>query len=73
MRFPRTQPAHADASADAETRLAEARDERASLAGRHSDAQPGAPEAHAAAALTVAEQQVAAREAWAAWAAEDER
>ena len=69
MRFPR------DASTDAETsareRLDEARDEQRKLTERRDTAEPGLREVQAAADLSAAGEDVAAREAWAQWVREE--
>jgi high-affinity K+ transport system ATPase subunit B len=71
MKFPRKASADADARAKAVDRLEEARDEQRRLSERR-DGAAGAPaEAQAAVDLTVADEQVAAREAWARWASDE--
>ena len=71
MRFPRAAPA-ADGRTSAVERLEEARGEQRRLSG-HRDATSAGPEkARAAAELHAAGEQVAAREAWAAWASREE-
>jgi hypothetical protein len=69
MKFPRTAPP--DAHAGALDRLDEARDEQRRLAERRDAAEPGLRKVQAAADLSAAGEDVAAREAWARWARED--
>ena len=72
MKFPRTASANADAQTDAKQRLDEARDDERAHAERRDAAEPGPREIQAETELSVATDQVAAREAWAKWAADDE-
>jgi hypothetical protein len=69
MKFPRA--ASTDAETSARERLDEAREEQRRLTERRDDAEPGSREVQAAADLSAAGDDVAAREAWARWARED--
>ena len=69
MKFPRA--ASTDGETSARERLDEARDEQRRLTDRRDAAEPGLREAQAAADLSAAGDDVAAREAWARWARED--
>jgi hypothetical protein len=72
MKFPRKASAGADAQADALERLEEARDEQREMGDRRAAARAGPAEEHLSTELKAASEQVAAREAWAEWAAREQ-
>ena len=71
MKFPRSASENPDPQTSAQERLDESREEERKLVERRDAAEPGLREVQAAADLSAAGDDVAAREAWARWARED--
>ena len=72
MKFPRKAASDADAHTEALDRLEEARDEQRRVTERRDDASGEPAEVQAEVELTSVGERVAAREAWARWAARDD-
>ena len=72
MKFPRAASPESDAHTNALERLEEARGEQRRLTEARETADPGLREEQAAADMSAAGEDVAAREAWARWASREE-